>query len=144
MPSEKLPAGIRPILSLKTFISFLKDVEKGRSISYGGTYVAPHPTRIATIPVGYSHGYRVAFSNKAFVVVRGRKCPVVGRVTMDQTLIDVGELSAVRRWDEVTLIGKEGKNEVQAEDLASLIGSIPYEIVCAIHSRIPRIYKGLH
>jgi len=138
----RLPKGIRPILSLKTRISFLKEVGKGRSISYGATYKTACRTRIATLPVGYSHGYRVGFSNKAFVAVRGRKCPVVGRVTMDHTLIDVGKVPAARRWDEVTLIGTDGKAEVMAQDLADLIDSIPYEIVCAIHSRIPRIYKG--
>lgn len=139
----RLPLKLKPILSLKTRISFLKEVGKGRAISYGATYRAPRPTRIATLPVGYSHGYRVGFSNKAFVVIRGRRCPVVGRVTMDQTLVDVGGLPSVTRWDEVTLIGREGKTEVQAQDLASIIGSIPYEIVCSIHSRIPRIYKGM-
>ncbi len=138
----RLPKGLRPILSLKTRISFLKEVGKGRSISYGATYKTTGTTRIATLPVGYSHGYRVGFSNKAFVAVRGRKCPVVGRVTMDHTLIDVGKVPAARRWDEVTLIGTDGKAEVMAQDLADLIDSIPYEIVCAIHSRIPRIYKG--
>ena len=138
----RLPKGLRPILSLKTRISFLKEVGKGRSISYGATYKTAGRTRIATLPVGYSHGYRVGFSNKAFVTVRGKKCPVVGRVTMDHTLIDVGKVPAARRWDEVTLIGTDGKAEVMAQDLANLIDSIPYEIVCAIHSRIPRIYKG--
>lgn len=140
-PRFFVPRGLRPILSLKTRISFLKDVEKSRTLSYGATYRAPRDTRIATIPVGYSHGYRVGFSNKAFVVIRGEKCPVVGRVTMDQTLVDVGRLSRVKRWDEVTLIGSSGIEEISAGDLAELAQTIPYEIVCAIHSRIPRIYK---
>lgn len=138
----RLPKGLRPILSLKTRISFLKEVGKGRSISYGATYKTPGKTRIATLPVGYSHGYRVGFSNKAFVAVRGKKCRVVGRVTMDQTLIDVGKVPAAKRWDEVTLIGSDGKAEVMAQNLADLIDSIPYEIICSIHSCIPRIYKG--
>jgi alanine racemase len=138
----KLPKGIRPILELKTRISFLKSVDEGRTLSYGATYATREKTKIATLPVGYSHGYRVGFSNKARVLVRGRECPVVGRVTMDQTLVDVGRVPEVRRWDEVTLIGQEGKNQVQARDLAGLTGTIPYEIVCNIHSRIPRIYRG--
>jgi alanine racemase len=143
-PSEEdcVPKGIRPVLSLKTRVSFLKNVDKGRSISYGGTYETASSTRIATLPVGYSHGYRVAFSNKAFVIIGGKKCPVVGRVTMDHTLVDVGKVLSVRRWDEVTLIGKDGKVGVSAKDLAALIDTIPYEIVCSIHSRIPRIYKN--
>jgi len=136
------PKGIRPILELKTRIAFLKVAEKGRTLSYGSTYKVSQKTLIATLPIGYSHGYRIGFSNKAFVVIRGRKCPVVGRVTMDQTLVDVGHVPGVRRWDEVTLIGKNGRVQVQAKDLAKIIQTIPYEITCGIHSRIPRIYKG--
>ena len=98
---------------------------------------------MAPRPIGYSHGYRVGFSNKAFVAIRGRKYPVVGRVTMDQTLVDLGPRARVCRWETVTLIGRDKNINISAEDLASLIGSIPYEIVCSIHSRIPRIYKGI-
>ena len=100
-------------------------MEKGRSISYGATYKTAGRTRIATLPVGYSHGYRVGFSNKAFVAVRGRKCPVVGRGTLDHTLVDAGKVPAAKRWDEVTLIGTDGKAEIMAQDLAGLINSIP-------------------
>lgn len=138
-----LPKGLRPVMSLKAKISFLKKVEKGRTISYGATYETPRATQIATLPIGYSHGYKLGFSNKAHVVVRGKKCPVIGRVTMDQTLVDVGGVPSVRRWDEVTLIGHDGRAGVSAEDLAKLIGTIPYEIVCSVHSRIPRIYKNI-
>ncbi len=138
-----LPIAVRPVLSLKTCISFLKEVEKGSRVSYGGTYEAPRNTRIATLPVGYSHGYRVGFSNKSSVLIRGQKCPVVGRVTMDQLLVDVGRLPEVKRWDEVTLIGRDRNLEISAVELADLIDTIPYEIVCSIHSRIPRIYKGI-
>ena len=137
------PAGIRPILSLKTRIAFLKEVRKGRAFSYGATHTAGRDTRVATLPIGYSHGYRVGFSNKAFVVIRGHKCPVIGRVTMDQTLVDVGHVPAVRRWDEVTVIGSEGRSQVSAADLAAISQTIPYEIVCSIHSRIPRVYKDI-
>ncbi len=139
---QKFPKELRPILSLKTRISFLKAVDRDRAISYGSTHRTSKKTLIATLPVGYSHGYRIGFSNKAFVLIRGKKCPVVGRVTMDQTLVDVGHVAGVKRWDEVTLIGKDQGSEVQAKDLADLIETIPYEISCAIHSRIPRIYKG--
>ncbi len=140
--AQRPPKGLRPILSLKTRISFLKYVKKGRAISYGGTYETPESMLIATLPVGYSHGYRVGYSNKAHVVVRGRKCPVVGRVTMDQTLVNVDGVPDVKRWDEVTLIGSQGRLGVSLEDLALLINSIPYEVACSIHSRIPRVYKG--
>lgn len=139
--SHTLPHGMKPVLSLKTRITFLKEVKAGRTLSYGGTYRVKRRTRIATLPVGYSHGYRIAFSNRAQVLVRGRYCPVVGRVTMDQTLVDVGGVPGVKRWDVVTLIGREGRKEVGAAHLAALAGTIPYEIVCSIHSRIPRIYR---
>ncbi len=134
---------LKPVLSLKTRISFLKKVPKGRRLSYGGTHQTSNSTHIATLPIGYSHGFRVDFSNKGFVLVKGRRCAVVGRVTMDQTLVDVGKSPIDRRWDEVTLIGEENGQRISAEELAEIAGTIPYEVVCSIHSRIPRIYKGL-
>ena len=141
---DKTLRALKPVMSLKTRVAFLKPVSKGRTISYGATYRTTGGTRIATLPVGYSHGYRVAFSNRAQVLIRGRRFPVVGRVTMDQTLVDVGSRTPVRRWDEVTLLGRDGKQVVSASELAAMIGTIPYEIVCSVHSRIPRVYKGLH
>ncbi len=141
--SGRLPMKLKPVLSLKTRISFLKEFGPGRTVSYGATYRVPQRTRIAVLPIGYSHGYRVGFSNKSRVLVNGQRCPVVGRVTMDQTLVDVGQTARIKRWDPVTLIGREGKNNVTAEELAKIAETIPYEIVCSIHSRIPRIYKGL-
>ena len=137
---EGIPRSLKPILSLKTRIAFLKEVPRGTSLSYGATYRTRGETKIAVIPVGYSHGYRVGFSNRSEVLVRGRRCPVVGRVTMDQTLVDVGAVPGVRRWDKVTLIGKDGREEISAVDLAKLLDTIPYEILCAIHPRIPRFY----
>ena len=137
----EIPKGLQPVLTFKTRISFIKETGKDRTVSYGATYLTKNKTRIATLPIGYSHGYRLGFSNKASVIIRGRKYPVVGRVTMDQTLVDIGRVSHIKRWDEVTLIGRENGVEVQAKDLAELAETIPYEIACAIHSRIPRIYK---
>jgi alanine racemase len=139
---EKPRVKLKPVMSLKARISFLKDVGAEEPLSYGRTFQTRKPTRIATVPVGYSHGYRVGLSNKGFVLAKGRRCPVVGRVTMDQTLVDVGSVPGIRRWDTVTLIGGEGKGRVSAEELAGWLGTIPYEIVCAIHSRVPRVYKG--
>jgi alanine racemase len=141
--ARKLFFKSKPVLSLKSRISFLKKVPGGRRLSYGGTHETPDQTYIATLPIGYSHGYRIGFSNKGFVLVKGQRCAVVGRVTMDQTLVDVGKSSSVRRWDEVTLIGEEGAERVSAEELATIAETIPYEIVCSLHSRIPRVYKGL-
>ncbi len=140
-PRTKLPKGMKPILSWKTRISFLKKFMPGQTVSYGRTYKILKNTLIATLPVGYSHGYRVAFSNRAFVLVRGRRCAVAGRVTMDQILVDVGSVPGVKRWEEAVLIGTQGTQTVTAEDLALAADTIPYEIVCGIHHRVPRIYK---
>ncbi len=140
-PRAKLPNGIRPILSWRARISFLKKFTCGQTVSYGRTHKILKNTLIATLPVGYSHGYRVAFSNRASVIVRKKRCPVVGRVTMDQILVDVGRISGVKRWEGVALIGGRGAQAITAQDLAGLAGTIPYEIVCGIHSRVPRIYK---
>ncbi len=132
---------VQPILSFKTRVAFLKEVAKGRSISYGSTYKTRRDTRIAVLPVGYSDGYRIGFSNKAKVLIRGRRYPVVGRVTMDHTMVDVGQRSPVRRWDEVTLIGEDKRQRVTSSELATLASTIPYEILCGLSSRVPRIYK---
>ena len=141
LSAKPLP-GMRPVLSWRTRIAFLKPFRAGQTVSYGRTHRVAKNTLIAVLPVGYSHGYRVAFSNRSFVLIRGRRCPVVGRVTMDQILVDVGQVKGVRRWDEAVLIGAQAKQKVSAEELASLAGSISYEIVCSIHSRVPRIYKN--
>jgi alanine racemase len=132
---------LRPALSLKTKIVFLKDVPPGRSISYGRTYVTQDHTRIATLPIGYADGYGRILSNKAEVLVKGEKAPVVGKVTMDQTMINVGHIKDVKVGDEVVLIGRQGDNEITTERLARLAGTIPYEIVCSITDRVPRVYK---
>ena len=141
-PSKKLPKAIRPILSWKARVSFLKQIPAGRTVSYGATYKASKRTCIATLPVGYSHGYRVGLSAKSKVIAHGLRCPVAGRVTMDQTMVDVGTASGIKRWDTVILIGSDKKAAVAAEELAKLLETIPYEIVCSIHSRVPRIYIG--
>ena len=135
--------GLSPILELKARIAFLKEVAKEQPISYGASFITSHRTRIAVLPVGYSHGYRIGFSNKASIIVGGKRCPVVGQVTMDQTMLDLSGVPQARRWDPVTLIGQEGQTAVLVEELASLAETIPYEILCSLHSRIPRIYKGL-
>ncbi len=136
---QALPFLLKPVMSLKARISFLKDVPVDRPLSYGRTYQTSKTTRIAILPIGYSHGYRAGFSNKGFVLVKGRRCPVVGRVTMDQTLVDVGHVPGVRRWDVATLLGRDGRETISAEEMARWLGTIPYEIVCGIHSRIPRL-----
>lgn len=131
---KPLPLKLKPVMVLKTRVALIKDVEKGRAVSYGSTYRAKAHTKIGVLPIGYSHGYRVGFSNKTQVIIRGKRYPVVGRVTMDQTLVDLGSKTPVKRWDEVFIIG----SGVSAKELASHVGTIPYEIVCSVHSRIPR------
>lgn len=131
---------LKPAFSLKTKIAFLKNAPPGRSISYGRTYITQAHTKIATIPIGYADGYGRILSNKAEVLVRGQRAPVVGKVTMDQTMIDVGHVKNAKVGDEVTLIGKQGREEIRIERLARLAGTIPYEIVTGITSRVPRIY----
>ena len=132
---------LRPAMSLKTRIVYIKDTPPGRSISYGRSYVTGKHTRIATIPIGYADGYLRGLSNKAYVLVRGKKAPVVGRVTMDQTMIDVGGIRKASVGDEVVLIGRQGREEIRMEKLARLAGTIAYELVSLISNRVPRVYK---
>ena len=132
---------LKPVMSLRTKIVYIKDTPPGRSISYGRSYVTGKHTRIATIPIGYADGYLRGLSNKAYVLVRGKKAPVVGRVTMDQTMIDVGAIRKASVGDEVVLIGRQGREEIRAEKLARLAGTIAYELVSLISNRVPRVYK---
>jgi alanine racemase len=131
---------LKPVMALKTKIVFLKDTPAGRSVSYGRTYITQKDTKIATLPIGYADGYERILSNKAQVLVRGKRAPVVGKVTMDQTMIDVGHIPGVKVGDEVVLIGCQGLEKITAEEIARLSGTIPYEIVCSIGSRVPRVY----
>ena len=132
--------GLKPAFTLKTRIAHLKKTPPGRSISYGRTYVTQKHTRIATLPIGYGDGYRRAFSNKAQVLINGVRANVVGQVTMDQIMVDVGHISGVRIGDEAVLIGRQGAEEIKVEELAEMAGTIPYEIVCMINNRVPRRY----
>jgi len=141
-PKESLMKNIllKPALTLRTKITYLKSMPAGRTISYGMSYVVRKPTKIATIPVGYGDGYSRYFSNKAEVLIKGIRCPVVGRVCMDMCMVDVGYLENVKVGDDVILIGSQGKEIIRAEELARLINTIPYEILCNIGPRVPRIY----
>ncbi|MFH1847136.1 MAG: alanine racemase [Candidatus Omnitrophota bacterium] len=132
---------IRPVMQLKTRIVYLKDTPPGRSISYGRTYITQKHTKIATIPIGYADGYGRILSNKAEALLRGQYVKVVGMVTMDQTLLDVGHIEDVKVGDEVVLIGTQQGAEIPIEKVAKLAGTIPYEILSSIKDRVPRIYK---
>lgn len=133
---------LKPVMALKTKIVFLKDAPPGRGISYGRTYITQKPTKIATIPIGYADGYGRILSNKAEAIVRGQYVRVVGKVTMDQTLLDVGNVDNVRVGDEVVLFGRQGSAEIPVEKIAKLAGTIPYEIIVGIMDRVPRMYRG--
>jgi alanine racemase len=138
-PNIKAPQ-LRPVMSVCSRIMLLKTVASGEKLGYGGTFQTARESRIATIPIGYDDGYRRSFSNRGRVIVSGTFAPVVGRVSMDLTLIDVTDVPGVSLHDQVTLLGGDGELSVSAEDLAALAGTISYEITCGISSRVPRIY----
>lgn len=131
-----------PALSLKARITFIKEIGKGQSVSYGRIFTAPHKMRVATVAIGYGDGYPRQASNRAFVLAGGRRCKVLGRVTMDQIMIDVSKLPGVQTGDEVVLIGKQGPAQITAGELAKWSDSISYEIFTGITKRVPRIYRG--
>lgn len=137
----KLPIDIKPVMSLKAVVSVVKQMRTGESISYGRTYKAPNNNVIAaTVTVGYADGYSRLLSGKADVLVRGKRCKIIGRICMDQLILDVTDVPDVKEGDIVTLIGKDGNEEITADELASLYDTIGYEVVCGISKRVPRIY----
>ncbi|MGA1839637.1 MAG: alanine racemase [bacterium] len=136
---KKLP--ICPILSLKTRIIHIKNASKGSSLSYGRSYICQSDKTIAVIPIGYSDGLARCMSGRIHVLIRGVKVPVVGTICMDMALIDITGLEGIRVGDEVVLIGSHGEESITAHDWASWQGTIPYEILCAIGPRVPRIYQ---
>jgi alanine racemase len=138
--SSRRLVNLRPALSFKSRITYLKKVPAGTPLSYGGTYLTPSETTIATIPVGYADGFSRRLSNRGAVIVRGRRFPVVGRVTMDLTMVNVGS-AKVEVGDEVVLIGEQNGQLISADEIAGLEDTISYEVVCGIGKRVPRIYK---
>ncbi|GHO66309.1 hypothetical protein KSC_052010 [Ktedonobacter sp. SOSP1-52] len=140
-PSEevRVPDGFKAALSFKTQIAQVKMVPAGECISYGCTYVTERPTRIAVLPVGYADGFRRAPRNWESVLVHGQEAPLIGRVCMDQCMIDVSAIPQVRMGDEVVLIGRQGKAELTAEEIARRLGTINYEVVAEILARVPRV-----
>lgn len=138
-PSEEVKKDIiplKPVLSLHSHVVYIKDIQPGQSISYGGTFTATEPMRVATIPVGYGDGYPRSLSGKGFVKIRGNKAPILGRVCMDQFMVDVTHIPECENGDEVTLIG----NGITAEELGELSGRFNYELVCDLGKRIPRVF----
>lgn len=137
----KVPIDIKPVMSLKAVVSQVKELHAGDSVSYGRTYIAPEDKiKAATVTVGYADGYSRLLSGKAEVLVRGKRCPIIGRICMDQLVLDVTNVGDVSEGDIVTLIGRDGNEEITADQLAALYGAIGYEVVCGISKRVPRIY----
>lgn len=140
---EKEPVPLKPLMTLKSHIAYIKTLEPGVQISYGGTYTTQKETRVATIPVGYADGYARSLSNKGWVLIRGKKAPILGRVCMDQFMVDVTDIPEARELDEVILLGKSGDQQITMEELGELSGRFNYEFACCISKRVPRIYfKG--
>jgi alanine racemase len=131
---------LRPVLSLTTRISLLKRVPAQTPISYGRTFVTRRESLIAVLPIGYADGYPRALSNRGSVLVGGRRAPVVGRVCMDLTMIDVTEVPGVAEGDEVVLVGSQRDASLSAEEVAEAAGTIAYELLCGIGPRVPRRY----
>jgi len=130
---------VRPALSWKSRVVYFKVVQPGHPVSYGSTWQSDHPVRVVTVPVGYGDGYFRALSNVAQVVIRGKRYPVVGRVCMDQIMVNL-EWDSAYNGDEVVLIGADGDEVVTCEDLAEWAGTIPYEVLTNINTRVPRVY----
>jgi alanine racemase len=145
LPREtiRVVSRLKPVLSLKSRISFIKTVSAGEPISYCGTFKAEKDSVIATIPVGYADGYSRILSNKSKVLIKGFEAPAVGNITMDQFMVDITGIyrkKNVKAGDEAVLIGRSGRNSISADDIAGLLGTINYEVTCMIRRRIPRIY----
>ena len=133
--------GLRPAMRWTTRATFVKDLPAGERISYGGTYTAARDMRVMTVPVGYADGYRRAFSGRAQVLVRGRRAPVVGRVCMDQMMVDVTDVPGCAAGDEVVLLGAQGGEAISADEMAAWADTISYEILLAPSARVPRTYR---
>lgn len=131
---------LEPAMSLKSSIVYIKTLEPGVEISYGGIYKTDKKTRVATVPVGYADGYPRSLSNKGYVLIRGKKAPILGRVCMDQLMVDVSEIPEACEYDEVVLLGNSGGCNITAEELGRLSGRFNYELVCEISDRVPRKY----
>lgn len=144
MPSHEvdlsLIGGIRGVMALRSHISFLKTVSEPTPVSYGCTYVAQPGTKVATVSAGYADGVSRLLSNRGQVLVKGLRCPILGRVCMDQFMIDVTHVPEAAVGDTVTIFGRDGNDEITADDVADLIGTIGYEVTCLITPRVPRVY----
>lgn len=142
----KTKINLKPVMTVKTKIIFVQTIPKGQGISYGHTFKAKEDMTVAILPIGYSNGYLRSLSNKAFVIIQGMRCPVVGRVTMDQLIVDITAVTMSGRIpkveDEVIILGSHKGEQISADDLAQWADTISYEICCSLGSRLPRVYKN--
>lgn len=136
--TERIP--LRPAMEVKSFITYVKKIGQGAAVSYGGTFIAPKPMTVATIPVGYGDGYPRSLSGKARVLIRGKSAPILGRICMDQMIVDVTDIHGAAEDDMVTLIGRDGEQEITVEELAQIGDGFHYELVCNVGKRVPRVY----
>lgn len=137
---NSLPTGIAPALTWKTVISMVKTVCAGETIGYGRSYTAEKTLRVATLPTGYADGYHRCLSGKGYVLIRGKKARILGRICMDQMMVDVTDIPDAVLGDEVILIGRSGDEQITADDMGQMLGTIGYEIVCDISGRVDRLY----
>lgn len=142
--AESLDAGttrLDPVMRWRTEVVRLKDLPAGHAVGYGMTFRTRRPSRIATLPVGYADGYNRLLSNRGEVLIRGRRAPVAGRVSMDLVTIDVTDIGSVSLGDEVILLGTQGSETITPEEIAGKIGTISYEVFCSVSARVPRVYR---
>lgn len=137
---EKTAVPLRPAMQLIAHVTHVKWIEKGTAVSYGGTFVAPQRMCVATIPAGYGDGYPRSLSNKGYVLIHGKKAPILGRVCMDQFMVDVTDIPGVEFGDRVTLVGEDQGECLPVEVLSDLSGRFNYEFICDINKRVPREY----
>jgi alanine racemase len=140
---DSVPApDLKPVLSLRTTIVQLRTMPRGGTVSYNATFVAKRPTRIAVLPIGYADGYSRRLSNRGSVLIQGHRAPIVGLVCMDMIMVDVTDFAELQVGETVTLIGQQGQESIWADEVADWIGTIPYEVLCGIGSRVPRLYES--
>ena len=139
-PVEGLGGGLRPVMRVQTEVVQVHELEAGDRVSYGGTFVASRPTRLAVLPVGYADGLSQRLANVGEVLVGGRRARIVGRVCMDMTMVDVTDVGGVSVGDQVVLLGEQGGQEITARELASIVGTVPHDILTAVSRRVPRFY----
>lgn len=140
--AEPLPFLLKPVMSLYSIVSMVKEIPAGTSVSYNRTFTSKKPMRIATVPIGYADGYPRLLSNRGFMLLHGKRAPIIGNICMDQLMLDVSDISDVMTGDTVTIVGRDGDETITFSDLASLCGTIHYELMCLIGKRVPRVYRA--